>query len=164
VTPVARAVVHPVTLASLAVLLVNDHVLKAAFPGPITGKLSDFAGLAFIPVVAAFAVRGRGVRAVAIAALVVCSAFAAVKTSQAACDVYAQAVGTARWILAAPAQIMRGEALLPPSAGVVMRDPTDLLALPFGLIGVILTSRAAKRTANTRAHCMPAQATHIGLS
>lgn len=163
-TAVARAVVHPVTLASLALLLVNDHVLKAAFPGPITGKLSDFAGLAFIPVVVAFALRGRGVRAVALAAVVVCCAFAAVKTSQAACDTYARAVGAARWILAAPVQILRGEPLFAPSTGVVMRDPTDLLALPFGLVGVILTARTSKRGANTRAHCVPAQATHIGSS
>lgn len=32
-------------LVALVVLLVNDHVLKNAFPGVITGKLSDFAGL-----------------------------------------------------------------------------------------------------------------------
>jgi hypothetical protein len=32
-------------LVALLVLLVNDHVLKDAFPGFITGKLSDFAGL-----------------------------------------------------------------------------------------------------------------------
>jgi hypothetical protein len=43
-------------LLALAVLLVNDGLLKQAFPGFITGKLSDFAGLAVValPLFAAF--------------------------------------------------------------------------------------------------------------
>lgn len=169
-TPIARAVVHPITLGSLAILLVNDHVLKAAYPGWLTGKLSDFAGLAFIPVMVAFALRGRGTRAVALAALAVCSAFAAVKTSQAACDVYADAVGAIRWLLAAPSVLVRGGWLHGPSRGVVMCDRTDLLALPFGLVGVVLTARAARsgrpadRAAKETTHCAPAEATHIGSS
>lgn len=46
---------HPVTLAAVAVLVVNDWVLKSYWPRgfahAITGKLSDIAGLAFAPVV-----------------------------------------------------------------------------------------------------------------
>src|SRR5688572_3196523 len=44
-----EALLHPVALASIAVLLINDHFLKAAWPGLITWKLSDFAGLVFFP-------------------------------------------------------------------------------------------------------------------
>jgi hypothetical protein len=47
--PVGEAM-HPIALAAVIVLLVNDWVLKALMPGPITGKLSDVAGLAFAPV------------------------------------------------------------------------------------------------------------------
>lgn len=36
---------RPATIAALVLLAVNDHVLKAAFGGVVTGKLSDFAGL-----------------------------------------------------------------------------------------------------------------------
>ena len=36
-------------LLGLALLVVNDHVLKQAFPGPVTGKLSDVAGLFVFP-------------------------------------------------------------------------------------------------------------------
>jgi hypothetical protein len=36
---------HPAPAAALALLLANDLVLKASFPGPVTGKLSDLAGL-----------------------------------------------------------------------------------------------------------------------
>jgi hypothetical protein len=43
--------VHPWPLLAMAVLGVNDHVLKGSgwLPGWLTGKLSDFAGLFFFP-------------------------------------------------------------------------------------------------------------------
>jgi hypothetical protein len=41
--------VRPLPLLAVAVLVVNDHLLKQCFPGVITGKLSDFAGLFFFP-------------------------------------------------------------------------------------------------------------------
>jgi len=41
---------HPAFILALAVLLLNDHVLKEAFASPITGKLSDVAGLIVLPV------------------------------------------------------------------------------------------------------------------
>ena len=47
---------HPVTLLAVAVLVVNDWVLKPRFHGAITGKLSDLAGLAFAPVVLSAAI------------------------------------------------------------------------------------------------------------
>jgi hypothetical protein len=42
---------HPVPLVALVVLAVNDHYLKGAglLPQWLTGKLSDFAGLLFFP-------------------------------------------------------------------------------------------------------------------
>jgi len=36
-------------LAAVVVLVINDHVLKAAMPGMLTGKLSDVAGLFYFP-------------------------------------------------------------------------------------------------------------------
>ncbi len=44
-----RALRHPLTLISIGLLLLNDHVLKAATPSVVTGKVSDFAGLFFFP-------------------------------------------------------------------------------------------------------------------
>ena len=44
---------HPLTLLSIAVLLLNDHVLKIIAPSWWTGKLSDFAGLFFFPFIVA---------------------------------------------------------------------------------------------------------------
>lgn len=42
---------HPAPLAAVALLVLNDHALKGAglFPAWLTGKLSDFAGLLFFP-------------------------------------------------------------------------------------------------------------------
>ncbi|MDO3701188.1 hypothetical protein Q3W71_05775 [Micromonospora sp. C28SCA-DRY-2] len=40
---------HPTTVAALVLLVVNDHLLKPAFPGLLTGKLSDVAGLVLAP-------------------------------------------------------------------------------------------------------------------
>jgi hypothetical protein len=43
------ALCHPFSLASIALLLLNDHLLKRLAPSLLTGKLSDFAGLFFFP-------------------------------------------------------------------------------------------------------------------
>lgn len=45
-----RDLCHPLPIGMAAVVALNDHLLKAAWPGWVTGKLSDVAGLAFFPV------------------------------------------------------------------------------------------------------------------
>lgn len=102
---------HPIAIGALALLLVNDHVLKAAAPGWITGKLSDVAGLALTPIVvvalwqlAAARLPWPGARrpsvdvvsAAAVAASVVAVAFALVKLSPLANDVYSVVIGPTR--------------------------------------------------------------------
>jgi hypothetical protein len=44
-----RCLQHPITWLSIALLLVNDHVLKVFSPSRLTGKISDFAGSNFFP-------------------------------------------------------------------------------------------------------------------
>ena len=44
-----RCLGHPLSLLSIGLLVLNDHILKAAAPSWWTGKLSDFAGLFFFP-------------------------------------------------------------------------------------------------------------------
>ena len=41
--------IHPVVVGSVLLLFVNDHILKAATPSWLTGKLSDVAGLIAAP-------------------------------------------------------------------------------------------------------------------
>jgi hypothetical protein len=54
--PIGEAM-HPATLVAVAVLVVNDWLLKPRFgPSFVTGKLSDLGGLAFAPVVLSAAI------------------------------------------------------------------------------------------------------------
>lgn len=47
----ADAASSPLALTALALLFVNDHDLKQRWPGWLTGKLSDLAGLVLLPIV-----------------------------------------------------------------------------------------------------------------
>ena len=51
----AALVCHPLVLLAVAIVAINDHVLKESgwLPGVVTGKLSDVAGLFFFPILVA---------------------------------------------------------------------------------------------------------------
>ena len=122
---------HPVTLAALGLLVVNDWILKRAvtldtWQAAITGKLSDLAGLAAAPVVLTAAIglvlwvaRGLGARVdpfltrrrLGLAITATGSGFAAIKLSATA----------AAWFTGALGAVRHAEVYL---------DPTDLLCLP----------------------------------
>src|SRR5262245_37588888 len=116
----AADLVHPAPLAAVGLLALNDHFFKGSglLPGAVTGKLSDFAGLFFFPLLlasiargASLALRGRDVedrRSLAAAvALATALGFAAVKLLPAVNDLVART-----W-------------------GAMVMDPTDLIALPM---------------------------------
>jgi hypothetical protein len=114
-----RALKHPLTLTSIGLLLLNDHVLKASTPSVLTGKLSDFAGLFFFPFLLAFVLSAllawRRVPARPISALafgLTLAWFTAIKTLPVANTLTAAA---ASHLLGLPVRIAL--------------DPTDLLAL-----------------------------------
>lgn len=159
---VRRALLHPITIGSIALLIVNDHVLKRASPGVLTGKLSDVAGMAFLPLVVAFALGARRARAVAAAAFAVAAAFTAVKLSTRVCDLYATGLGALQWLLSVPSWTLRGVPLPSAAQATVMRDPTDLVAVPFVAIGPFLAWREGRKGAQQMTHCAQAPATHIG--
>ncbi|MEV0382933.1 hypothetical protein [Nonomuraea sp. NPDC050643] len=100
---------HPVTVAGVLVLLVNDHLLKQAWPGFVTGKLSDVAGLVVAPALLALLFWRRADLA---ATLLTGVLFAVVKSTETGAEAASQ-VWT--WV-AGPSR--------------VLADPTDLLALP----------------------------------
>ena len=62
-TRVANILTRWPFLVALAILLLNDFWLKARFPGLVTGKLSDFAGIAVValPLLAAFPRHARAI-------------------------------------------------------------------------------------------------------
>jgi hypothetical protein len=142
--PRAPALLHPIAVAALAVLLLNDHALKGEWPGWWTGKLSDVAGLIVAPVAIAAvvkAVRRRWqppVSPVAIAAvvtLVVAVGFTATKVDPTANAVGSWALGVGAWPVAVLGDLLAGRAIRPIGQVVLLLDPTDLIALPAVLIG-----------------------------
>jgi hypothetical protein len=133
---------HPAVLASLALLLVNDHVLKAAAAGTawnvVTGKLSDFAGLAFFPVLLVSLVelvtrRAPASRRIVVAGIVMTAVvFALTKTWTPAAEAYELAIAVLQWPV---------HGRLVDVVHVV--DPTDLVALPaVALALVVVRARA----------------------
>lgn len=139
----APAVPSPQTLKALALLALNDHVLKGAglLPGWLTGKLSDFTGLYFAPLLLAelwMLARPRPepfvlVRRVAWAALGLGLLFTGIKTS----PDFSQRYETALSLLGRRAY------------NTV--DPTDLAALPMLAVAVWDARRLARGSAAKRA-------------
>ncbi|MEQ9499258.1 MAG: hypothetical protein RIT81_20410 [Deltaproteobacteria bacterium] len=127
------ALLHPVPLAAIGVLLLNDHVLKAAYPGFVTGKLSDVAGLVFFPlflvsafevVEARFVARWRPKPSVLLVAVVATATmFSLVQIWAPATWLYRYGLGAVQWPFVAAA----GGTFRPV---VVMADPTDLVTVP----------------------------------
>ncbi|MFG2071813.1 hypothetical protein [Nonomuraea maritima] len=100
---------HPVTVAGVLVLLVNDHLLKQSWPGFFTGKLSDVAGLLVAPALLALVLPRRADLAATVLTGVV---FALVKTTETGAE-----LATHIWtFVGGPSR--------------VLADPTDLLAIP----------------------------------
>ncbi len=128
---------HPLVLAALATLLVNDHLLKGAgvVPAAVTGKLSDVAGLLLFPVLlvaiarAACGILGARIRDRLLihgAVLLTVVGFAALKLSPSV-----NALAAAAW-------------------GHNVMDASDLFALPAcGVAWLLLLDRAR---ATTRDH------------
>ncbi|GAA0988454.1 hypothetical protein GCM10009555_070160 [Acrocarpospora macrocephala] len=98
---------HPLTVAAVVVLLLNDHLFKGLWPGVVTGKLSDFVGLIAAPALVNLLIRRPW-----LSILVTGAAFTLVKTTATGAYLASQA-----WTL------VWGPSL-------VLADPTDLFALP----------------------------------
>ena len=131
---------HPVAIFALVVLVLNDHVLKAAFPGLVTGKLSDVAGVALLPLVLVAgwelvgAVLGRrpepGARVLAVAILATGLGFAVVKVAPPATEAFGWLLGAVQWPVAAITGLAAGHPAAAPVPAPIVVDPGDLIALP----------------------------------
>jgi hypothetical protein len=149
---------HPLLIVALAVLLLNDHYLKGALPGLITGKLSDFAGLAFFPGLLLGAwelilgVIGRWERptdrALAVAVATTAVAFILVKTVPSAADGFGWALGAAQWLLSLPLRLVLGAAPASITQAVVVPDSSDLVALIMLAIPILVGASRARSAGN----------------
>lgn len=123
-------------LAAIALVAVNDHVLKMRYGNWFTGKLSDAAGVFVFPLIALSVVEvGRwglrrpswqATRRELFAAILVTGiGFAAVKVAGPVGDAYASAIGGLRWTARS---LVGNSASYAPIE--VTRDWTDVAVLP----------------------------------
>lgn len=147
----SRALAHPIPILAIALLVANDHVLKAAYPGVVTGKLSDFAGLVFFPLLLAAASEQvglrRGMTAVVAATIAAAIAFASIKLSPAAGELYRAALAALQWPFRAAFALVAGDRV--PAVGHVqlVADRTDLIALVALAVPIALARRQAPAAA-----------------
>ena len=148
--------IHPLSLLSLALLVLNDHALKSAWPGPVTGKLSDFAGVVFFPLLlisaweSLLAVvgrwRGPSISAAAIAVISATAAFSAVKALPAAAEIAGQTLGVAQWLVGLPLVLLASDPVPPVAIARVIADPTDLAAVPAAALALWIAAIRVRRT------------------
>lgn len=146
--------VHPIPLASVVLLAMNDHWWKQAYPSVLTGKLSDLAGLFFFPLLlealveVARALRGsyRGPSMRLLVSMVVLTgiSFALMKTTALGVRVYGIGLGALRWPAQAVLSLLREGVLPPLSEPGLVRDPSDLVAL-LSLFGTLAFGRFRAR-------------------
>jgi hypothetical protein len=145
--PVAGdGLLHPVPLVAICLLILNDHILKVTFSGVVTGKLSDFAGLAFFPLflqatweVASSTFRDARVgdrRVLWICIAATALAFSAIKLFAPANDLASALLESAQWLV--------GLGGMPAGARAFALDPTDLIALPALAVAYVIGSARAK--------------------
>jgi hypothetical protein len=120
----SAALRDPRWLGALALLALNDHVLKqSAWSGVVTGKLSDLAGLVVAPVLLAVLFRVRSRRGLMLTTVAIGLVFTALQLSRTFADAWSALMGAVGI-----------------SWGTVC-DPTDLLALPMLGMAVALVLR-----------------------
>jgi len=137
-----------VPILAIGVLVVNDQFLKALWPGFVTGKLSDAAGLVFFPFLLTGAWElsrraiGRPGPATLVVPIVAIAAtgvvFTLVKVAPAAGDVYRIGLAVMQWPFAALGAVVSGASIPAITPVTLAADPTDLamlpaLALPLGI-------------------------------
>jgi hypothetical protein len=154
--PIAIAgerILHPAMLVAMGTLIVNDHVLKGLYPGLLTGKLSDVAGLLFFPVF----LQGlwelglscrrrawqRSDRVLHVCAVLTGAVFAFVKLSALGAALYRSTLGALHGLPTALVDFVRGEAPRLPLAKLT-QDPSDVWALPAIWVGLWLVRRPVR--------------------
>lgn len=162
--PLRRApLLHPIALGGLAILIINDHVLKHFFPSFLTGKLSGFAGMLLMPLVLSglFELFSRWLgRApdfrtsnlvLLIATVATMCGYTIVELWKPAETVYCFAWGVLQWPFRAVFSLFRHEAIGGIRPVAATADLTDLVALPMGLVALAVGWRRPPAGAKTSA-------------
>ncbi len=145
----AHPLLHPVSLFALGLLIVNDHVLKQSISNSVTGKLSDFAGLVFFPILLSTMLtlkpRRPSNRVVVLSIVTVGVLFASINTIPAMEYAYEQTLG----MLQTPFRLLLGRGTGPVA---LTRDPTDLFALLALPVPWLIARRHVESTSASETH------------
>ena len=145
-----EALLHPLPLGMLALLLANDHILKVHYPGWVSGKLSDVAGLALLPFVllaiaelaaaASPRIPAPGRRMVVACVLATAVIFIAMQITPLGADAYRLGLGMAQWPFHAAALLLQGGPIPSLHPVQLTPDPSDLLTLPAAAVALLFTA------------------------
>jgi hypothetical protein len=148
----ARWLLHPLLLGSVVLWGLNDHLLKAAFPGFVTGKLSDLAALAVAPVLVVGwvellspqFVRRRALGIVVLASVLAATAMALINLVEVAAEAYRWTMGLMQWpyhwLAFGDAAGKLGE-----SRAALTMDVGDALTAPAALLPIWLVAKRSSR-------------------
>lgn len=164
---------RPLAIVAVLVLFVNDHVLKQAWPGAVTGKLSDVAGMIFFPLLLhtfAWTCVPRARRDARLfdrmllgACVATAVVFAATKTLPLANEAYRVTWGAMLWPVRVVRALVRGAALPGFARVVLVRDPSDLVAVPFVALAWLTGRSSVGEATKPRETAPPAlDGTHAG--
>lgn len=130
-------------LVALAVLVINDHLLKPTFASWVTGKASGVAAMVVVPffVLGVLEVARRRPwpptvrsRVLGTTGCIIAVAMVGVELLPWMSNLYEVSFGVLRWPLDAVLAVAAGEAV--PGVGRVVQtmDPSDLVTVPAGLL------------------------------
>lgn len=148
--PPSRAL-PTVALVAVAILALNDHWFKHAYPGWLTGKLSDVAGMVFFPLLLRSLAPRRLEASLGSKRLLLgcCAAtaiaFTLAKTTTVGNEAYRFAWGAMQWPFWCVRALVGGRRLPAIHHVALVKDATDLLALPFVAIAYFAGRRPARR-------------------
>ena len=144
----AEGLLHPVAVGAVVLLILNDHVFKALWPGLVTGKLSDVAGMIFFPILlqglvelgqaGAGHVAGPRLGTLAVSCLLTALVFTWVKTSPAGAEAYRHVLGMLQWPPRMVFALLSGQGPVTPGLVRYVRDPSDVVAVPGVLVALCL--------------------------
>lgn len=143
---------HPLALLSLLVLIINDHLLKETYSNSFTGKISDFAGLVFFPLLlialieilyplfnhSITQISGYTITRIL---LVVAIGYISIKSVQPFADLYSTILGVVELSAKALPKFVLGQPMGHFVPRRIIADPSDLIALPMLFVAWIIAGR-----------------------
>lgn len=138
----ADHLLHPLAIAAVATMAINDHVVKHWWPGWVSGKLSDVAGLVVLPLTLlalAEVARGRvlGRRALWVCVVISVVGYCLVEVWPPAELAWRWTWGALQWPFRAGWSAARGGAAPPILPVAATSDWTDLLVLPAAALAFV---------------------------